>query len=305
MSLRIITEVLDRAPCKGNALVLLIALADQAGDTDRCAWPGIELLKHRGRCSRATAYRQMDTLVSMGVIERLEVGDTRVPARRQGSTTCWYIRPADMWPPRIDEGITPAVVTPRDPVDGLILRRSQNETVSECVLGGSQIEHSGVSLVRQEPVREPVREPEQHLGEGASPAQTPDLELIVDSPADGDGFEVFWRMWPVRYSNRVAARAGSKGSKQKARVRWTKLKVAERAAAAAAAQVYADWCTQQDRLPEDAVTWLNRRGWEDDYELVTAPEKPSETGRRNGAIFNLPDWTARESGGQGVREMPL
>lgn len=92
-------EVWDHAPVKGGALLFLLALADQAGDSDRCAWPGVKQLQHRARCSERSAYDYAAELQECGVLSRLE-GDERPDrySRKKGrETTCWRINPVAEW----------------------------------------------------------------------------------------------------------------------------------------------------------------------------------------------------------------
>ena len=114
-------EVWAHAPAKDGTLLFLLALADQADDETRCAWPGSKVLSQRARCSKRTAYRHAERLEKAGIVRRLE-GDER-PVRYDKSagreTTCWQIQPRDQWRPvddddEQDEGCQPVTGVIRD-----------------------------------------------------------------------------------------------------------------------------------------------------------------------------------------------
>ena len=56
MSIKIITSVWDKSQHKGNNLLALLALADNANDDGYC-WPGLDNIAQRTRVSRQTAIR--------------------------------------------------------------------------------------------------------------------------------------------------------------------------------------------------------------------------------------------------------
>lgn len=93
------SEVWDSAPVKGGALLFLLALADQAGDEDRCAWPGAKQLQIRARAGRSTVYEYAALLEQKRVIERVEGDDRPLRYRRMPGreTTVWRIRPTEDW----------------------------------------------------------------------------------------------------------------------------------------------------------------------------------------------------------------
>lgn len=109
MSIKIMAEVWDHAPVKGGALLFLLALADSAGDTDRCAWPGVGELSHRARCDERSAYRHATLLQELGVIVRLEAEDRPSRYSRQGGreTTCWQITDSARWHVDTPDNLSP------------------------------------------------------------------------------------------------------------------------------------------------------------------------------------------------------
>jgi hypothetical protein len=101
VSIEIMAEVWKHAPCRGGELLFVLALADQAGDEDRCAWPGMKMLMERTRSSRRSVYNYADTLQRQQVIEQItpeEAPKRWRPSRHGGhETTLWRIRPVEEW----------------------------------------------------------------------------------------------------------------------------------------------------------------------------------------------------------------
>lgn len=103
MSVKILTEVLDHAPSKGGELVYLIALADQANDDDRCAWPGVKTLTRRSRAGRSTVYEYAAAAQEKGVIERCPEDELPFRFRRNPGreAVVWRFRPVAEWGARV------------------------------------------------------------------------------------------------------------------------------------------------------------------------------------------------------------
>ncbi|BDB62332.1 helix-turn-helix domain-containing protein [Rhodococcus sp. RDE2] len=75
MSIAAVNWALTFAPVEcAQEHIILIALADRAGDDGRCAWPSQEWLAQRGRCSTRTVRRHLKALEARGLIRR---GDQR------------------------------------------------------------------------------------------------------------------------------------------------------------------------------------------------------------------------------------
>lgn len=78
MSLRAMLWALESAPVTDtSALVILWALADRASDDGRSAYPSVEWIADRARCSTRTVHRHLRTLEADGLISR---GDQQMVA---------------------------------------------------------------------------------------------------------------------------------------------------------------------------------------------------------------------------------
>lgn len=78
MSLRAMLWALEDAPVNDtSALVILWALADRASDDGRSAYPSVEWIADRARCSTRTVHRHLRTLEQDGLISR---GDQQIVA---------------------------------------------------------------------------------------------------------------------------------------------------------------------------------------------------------------------------------
>lgn len=65
MSIRVMGDVWARSRAKGSALLLLLAIADQARD-DGTAWPSVELMSRRIRMSERQVHRLVSHLIALG-----------------------------------------------------------------------------------------------------------------------------------------------------------------------------------------------------------------------------------------------
>jgi hypothetical protein len=104
VSIKIMAEVWDNAPSTGGELLFLLALADQAGDFDRCAWPGMKQLMSRTRSSRRSVYRYAEALQAKQIIVQVDAAEARkkIPRYRgQGhgghETVIWRILSIEEW----------------------------------------------------------------------------------------------------------------------------------------------------------------------------------------------------------------
>lgn len=68
MSVRVLNAVWQNSPQTANALLLLLAIADYADDNG-VAWPSIEALQAKARCSERTVQRILQALVVDGELE--------------------------------------------------------------------------------------------------------------------------------------------------------------------------------------------------------------------------------------------
>lgn len=93
------SEVWDHAPSLGtsNNILMLIAMADMAGDDDRMMWLSVPTLVRRTGMSRATAYRCLDRLESGGFIETVPEKDWP-PAAYLYKAIVRRITPVSQWP---------------------------------------------------------------------------------------------------------------------------------------------------------------------------------------------------------------
>lgn len=66
MSIKVMTWVWDHSPAAGTDLLMLLAIADQANDDGRDAWPSIKTLAQRTRLDQRTVRRVLKRLVDAG-----------------------------------------------------------------------------------------------------------------------------------------------------------------------------------------------------------------------------------------------
>ncbi|MQA63912.1 MAG: hypothetical protein GEU86_21155 [Actinophytocola sp.] len=66
MSIKVMTWVWDHSPAVGTELLMLLAIADHAGDDGRDAWPSVKRLAQRTRLDERTVRRVLKRLTSHG-----------------------------------------------------------------------------------------------------------------------------------------------------------------------------------------------------------------------------------------------
>ncbi len=98
--------------------------------------------------------------------------------------------------------------------------------------------------------------------------QNPPAQLIhVEQIQFPDGFEVFWDAYP--------SRAGGKDKPGAVKAYRAAIKRAKPEQIAAGASRYRDYCAASGKLKTEFVlqarTWLNRNGWDEDYEQSNQP----------------------------------
>jgi DNA-binding transcriptional MocR family regulator len=74
MSVKVQSKVWEHSRATGNALLVLIKLADCCDDTGRNAWPSVPSLARYCRCSDATVQRSIRELESLGELEVVRKG---------------------------------------------------------------------------------------------------------------------------------------------------------------------------------------------------------------------------------------
>lgn len=93
MSVKIMSKVWDAAPCRENALITLLALADWANDEGVC-WPSIQTLADKARVDRRSAQRIVRKLAHDGLIT-IEEGGGRAKQHRYKIETAALCRPLE------------------------------------------------------------------------------------------------------------------------------------------------------------------------------------------------------------------
>lgn len=81
MSVRITGQVWAHSRATGTALLLHLALADHADDSERACWPSLRLLAEKTRTSRDTVRRAVRELESLGEVTLERRGSGRQSAR--------------------------------------------------------------------------------------------------------------------------------------------------------------------------------------------------------------------------------
>lgn len=87
------SQVWEHAPCRENALIVLLALADWAND-DGVSWPSIQKLADKTRIDRRSAQRIIRRLKSDGIIT-IEEGGGRAKQHRYRIETAALCRPLE------------------------------------------------------------------------------------------------------------------------------------------------------------------------------------------------------------------
>jgi hypothetical protein len=91
MSVKIMTMVWEHAPCRENALIVLLALADWSNDSGEC-WPSIQKLADKTRIDRRSAQRIIRRLAKDNLIT-IEEGGGRAKQHRYRIETAALCRP--------------------------------------------------------------------------------------------------------------------------------------------------------------------------------------------------------------------
>jgi hypothetical protein len=93
MSVKIMTMVWEHAPCRENALIVLLALADWSNDSGEC-WPSIQKLADKTRIDRRSAQRIIRRLAKDNLIT-IEEGGGRAKQHRYKIETAALCRPLE------------------------------------------------------------------------------------------------------------------------------------------------------------------------------------------------------------------
>lgn len=115
-------------------------------------------------------------------------------------------------------------------------------------------------------------------------------------------FEVFWKLYPSRWS--VNRHAYVKRKKYPAWLSWEKLDDDTRREILTKVKMIK---SSEGNSPRDPVTWLNQRGWDDiDFEVGYVPSLPKELtdqALKDGKphIINVNNERNRQKDGLGVR----
>lgn len=77
MSVKVMHWVFEESQSRGNTRLVLLAIADWAGDNGGDAWPSLTSIADKARVSRRTAIRCVEELVHMGELTRTHGGGKR------------------------------------------------------------------------------------------------------------------------------------------------------------------------------------------------------------------------------------
>lgn len=86
MSVKISAEAWHESGASGTALLVLLALADNADTDTRKAWPGLDYLARKTRTSRDTVRRALRSLEKSGDVTLVEAGSGR-------KSSLWLVHP--------------------------------------------------------------------------------------------------------------------------------------------------------------------------------------------------------------------
>jgi hypothetical protein len=90
VSVAVMAQVWAKPPVGGSPLLVLLALADNASDDNRCAWPSIETLARKTCLSERSVQRALRDLEADGLLRIVRPGG-RVGG--QNRTTIWQVFP--------------------------------------------------------------------------------------------------------------------------------------------------------------------------------------------------------------------
>jgi DNA-binding MarR family transcriptional regulator len=145
MSVRIMADVWARSTQSGGKLLVLLALADNADDERRHAWPSVETLAKKARLSPRQVKRVLTELVAAGELEVVREGGGR------GKPTLYRVLPKN----------------------GAVLSGSE--------ANGDADDHETVSPVSPEPSIEPSRSTADAVDETSRAAFSADVVRLCDT----------------------------------------------------------------------------------------------------------------------------
>jgi hypothetical protein len=222
--------LLDDERLDATETLLLIGLADHVNEDDE-AWPSIETLASRARCSYVTARRRLAALEQRGVI-------TRRRRRREGGNLSTYAY-------RLVRSEAPAL----NLSDG---KRSPRGAMASALPGERAEPDQGEPDQSEEPTTDQPSLPLGLARDGQNPADTSEWDRAV-----ADSFVTFWAVYPYRRGARAAAERAWRAA----------LKLAPPSVLLDGVRRYA----ADPNLPPEAEarfvphasTWLSQRRWED------------------------------------------
>lgn len=175
MSLRAILWAMDEAPVEdAQSLLVLLSLCERADETGRNAWPSVDWLATRARCSTRTVHRHLRALEAAGLIER---GDQRLVGhlRSDRRPVVWDV-----------PGVRGVTVSPRDAARGDI--GSTDGVTPGAERGDTDGTQTVLSLT----------------GETVQVNTSSVRDLLVES------FDAFWTTYPRKVGKGAARTAWSK-----------------------------------------------------------------------------------------------
>lgn len=110
------TEVWRDAPVEGGDLLVLLALADAAGDDHRMAWLSVKTLARRSRMTERNVYYCLKNLVEAGIITDVDDSDVPVEAKHYSSAVRKITEAASWDPPANIAPLQPTSDNPISPV---------------------------------------------------------------------------------------------------------------------------------------------------------------------------------------------
>lgn len=142
MSVRVMSWVWEHSEAEGSDRLVLLAIADQAGDAGGHAWPSVQTIAGKARVSVRTAQRSIKSLVALGELSvdvnagRNGVNVYRVNMTpRQDDTRTERDKGSVSLSPRQIDGVTP--VTPSG--DTGVTRTILNHPSSTHLEGGTHL----------------------------------------------------------------------------------------------------------------------------------------------------------------------
>lgn len=104
MSIKVMTEVWEHAPVEQGALLVLLALADNASEDTRQCWPGLGSLSRKSRLQERQVRNCIASLRDLGIIS------VRRNAGPAGTNLYQIMRPSE-WPEAVDRQKLPGAPT--------------------------------------------------------------------------------------------------------------------------------------------------------------------------------------------------